>query len=353
MKILQLVLLLSLFAFSCLGRDIIIQKSSDKLSQTINSSEEPIKIAILSSPRVIGKYTQSLYNVALATMMSRRNEQYEIKRYDMDDESSTSLLRALEQVRHDNVDAILAPLTAAGAKNFVSLPSKIPVFIPTVHKRDLPSAPDNFTFGGIDYSAQIEALLPYMGDSIAIFYDDSSVGSQLKSSTEEVFLAHKSEKKKVAAYMVDTKGDNIISHFAKPAKFNKASIILHIPVVKSAILTSHMTFTGVRERNILSTQINVDPTLLSLIQYNPHRKIILANSLVEFPPRIYEANALMNNEITVDWIQYATSVGIDYLVSTLDQSPREYGMRIINSQVIYPVELLQAKEFGFEPLNAK
>lgn len=353
MRFLQFVLLLSLFAFSSFGRDIIIQKSSDQLSQAIKTTEEPIKIAIISSPNVIGKYSQSLYNVSLATLMSRRTEHYEIKRYDMEDESSASLSRVLEQMHHDNVDAILAPLTATGAKNFIAMSTNIPVFIPTVHKRDLPSAPLNFTFGGIDYSAQIEALLPYMGDSIAIFYDDSSVGSQLKSSTEEVFLAHKSEKKKVAAYMVDTKGDNIISHFAKPSKFNKASIILHIPVVKSAILTSHMTFTGVRERDILSTQINVDPTLLSLIQYNTHRKMIFANSLVEFPPRIYEANALMNNEITVDWIQYATSVGIDYLVSILDHSPREYSMRIINSQVVYPVELLQAKEFGFEPLNSK
>ncbi len=353
MIFLRIIFLLSFITLLSFGRDIVIQKSSNNLSQSFNHGEQPIKIAIISSPKVIGKYTQSLYNVALATLMSRRNEFYEIKRYDMGDESSASLSRALEQVRHDNVDAILAPLTATGAKNFIAMPIDIPVFIPTVHKRDLPSAPLNFTFGGIDYNAQIEALLPYMGDSIAIFYDDSSVGSQLKSSTEEVFLAHKSEKKKVAAYMVDTKGDNIISHFAKPSKFNKASIILHIPVVKSAILTSHMTFTGVRERNILSTQINVDPTLLSLIQYNAHRKMILANSLVEFPPRIYEANVLMNNEITVDWIQYATSVGIDYLVSILDHSPREYSMRIINSQVVYPVELLQAKEFGFEPLSSK
>jgi len=346
--------MLLLMAIGVEGRDIIIQKSSDpaSLMQLIEPSDKTIKIALISSPSVIGKYTQSVYNVSLATLMSRRHEHYEIKRYDMPDESVDSLNRVLEEVRHDEMDALLAPLTLSGAKNITTLSSSLPIFIPTVHKRDVPKASENFIFGGIDYVAQIEALLPYMSDSIAIFYDNSSVGTQLKSITEEVFLAHKSEKKKVESYAVDTKGDNIISHLSKPAKFNKASIILHIPVVKSAILSAHMTFSGIKERNILSTQINLDPTLLTLTQYNDRKNMIFANSLIEFPSRIYEANALMNNDITVDWIQYSTSVGIDYLVSVLDNSAREYSMRLINSQVIYPVELMSAKEFGFEPLTS-
>jgi hypothetical protein len=331
-----------------------IQKNSDNAAAAhVVSSDETIKIAVISSPKVIGKYTHSVYNVSLATLMSRLNDHYEIKRYDMDDESSASLSHVLNEVRRDGMNAVLAPLTAVGAKNLITLESELPIFIPTVHKRDLPSAPENITFGGIDYIAQIEALLPYMGDSIAIFYDSSSVGSQLRASTEEVFLAHKSEKKKVAVYSVDIKGDNIISHLAKPSAFTKASVILHIPVVKSAVLTAHMTFTGVKERNILSTQINIDPTLLILTQYKDRKNMILANSLIEFPAAIYETNALMGNDIQFDWIQYTSSVGIDYLVSTLNNIPREYTMRLINSQIIYPVELVRAKEFGFEPLISR
>jgi SRSO17 transposase len=208
------------------------------------------------------------------------------------------------------------------------------------------------TFGGIDYVAQIEALLPYMANSIAIFYDSSAVGSQLKATTEEVFLAHKSEKKKVSSYPVNLKGDNIIAHLSKPSAFNKASIILHIPVVKTAILTSQLTFIGIKEHNILSTQINIDPNLLTLTQYGDRKNMIFANSLIEFPAAIYESNALMNNDISFDWIQYSTSIGIDYLVSILTNTPREYTMRLINAQVIYPVELLRAKESGFESLTS-
>jgi hypothetical protein len=353
MKIIRFFLLFSLLLINSSARDIVIRKAgtapSVQLSEPI---VKPITIGIVSSPKVIGKYTQSLYNVSLATLMSRRN-QFEIKRYDMKDESIASLQEAMDHLRNDGVDAVLAPLTAPGAKNLITFSTTLPIYIPTVHKRDLENAPENFVFGGIDYVAQIEALLPYMSDSIAIFYDDSSVGTQLKSITEEVFLTDKSEKKKVSAYSVDTKGDNIVSHLSKPAKFNKSSVILHISVVKSAILTSQLTFNGIKTRNILSTQINIDPTLLSLTQYIDRKNMILANSLIEFPSHIYAANMLMNNDIANDWIHYSTSVGIDYLVSFVDHSPREYTMRIVHAQVIYPVELLRAKEFGFEPVTSK
>jgi hypothetical protein len=347
--------IVSILFFFTYAQNITIRKSSDSSisTQSVKPVDSTINIAIVSSPKVIGKYSQSLYNVSLATLLSRRSEYFQIKRYDLADESAESLSRVLEEIRHDKMDAILAPLTSVGAKNMITLDSNLPIFIPTVHKRDLPDAPENFTFGGIDYVAQIEALLPYMGDSIAIFYDNSSVGTQLKASTEEVFLAHKSEKKRLSAYPVDLKGDNIITHLSKPSKFNKASIILHIPVVKSALLSAHMTFTGVKEKNILSTQINIDPALLTLTQYNDRKNMILANSLIEFPSAIYESNAIMNNDITTDWIQYSTSVGIDYLISTLSNTHREYTMRLINSQVIYPVELMRAKEFGFEPITSR
>jgi hypothetical protein len=353
MKRIVIIVVLSLLSFSSYGRDIIIQRSSENtpLIQIVEPENKAVTIALLSSPNVIGKYTQSLYNVSLATLLALRKNGFELKRYDLEDESSSSLSKALEQAKEEKVDAILAPLTAVGVMKLLSLSPEMNIFIPTVHKRDFPAASANITFGAIDYKGQIEALSPYIGDAVFIFYDTSSVGSQLKMVTEEVLESRKGDKLTMASFPVDTKGENIISYFSKPAKFNKSTIILHIPVVKSAILTSHLTFTGVKERNILSTQINFDPTLLTLTQYNDRKNMVVANSLIEFPSRIYESNALMNNDIAFDWIQYATSVGIDYLLSLHQNTPREYSMRLINSQIIYPIELMRPKEFGFEPLS--
>lgn len=330
----------------------IQHRSSQKMAAQFSSPvQDPVKIAVLSSAKIIGKYSQSIYNVSLATLMGRKVRQYELTRYDLADESSEAIQQAIGQIRQDGMEAVLAPLTANGVRNLLAQESSLPIFIPTVHRRDFPDAGNNITFGAIDYESQIEALLPYMSDSIAIFYDSSAVGEQLKKSTEAIFLSHNNGKKKAVPFPVDIKGDKIVSHLSNPSAFTNKSIIMHIPVVKSSVLAAHLTFTGVRERNILSTQINVDPTLLVLTQYNDRKNMVLANSLVEFPPAIYETNDVMGNDIAYDWVLYASSVGIDALVSQLTQQHREYTIRIVNSQVVYPIELLQAKEFGFEPIK--
>ena len=347
-RMLILVCLIGQFGYA---RTLKIEKSIDPSATQQSHISSPIKIAVISSPKVIGKYSQSVFNVSLATLISLTAGECEIKHYPLAEESSNALSKTMTEIYHDDMGAILAPLTASGTKNFLALNPKLPVFIPTVHKRDFSYAPQNVAFGSIDYVRQIEALLPYMSDSIAVFYDDSSVGKQLKASTEEAFLEYKGAKKTFTAYAVDQKGDNIVSHLSKPSQFHKKSIIFHLPVVKSSLLAAHLTFTGVKERNILSTQINIDPNLLNLTQYHDRKNMILANSLIEFPAAIYESNALMNNDISFDWVNYAASVGIDYLVAVVNGTPRAYTMRIINNQVIYPIELLRPKESGFEPLN--
>lgn len=341
-KIIWLWLTISL---SLMGSSLTIQKSSPE-----SLSNRPIKIAIVSAPSIIGKYTQSIYNVSLATLMGLHQENFSLIRYDLKDESEQSLEETLAKAQNEGMEAIIAPLTSTGAKNLLTQKITLPIFIPTVHKRDFPNAPDNMVFGAIDYRAQIEILLPYMSESISVFYDSSTVGMQLKSMTEEIFSKHKSDKKKVSSYPIDIKGDNIVKHLSKPALFSKSSIIIHLPVVKSSMLSAHMTFTGVKERNILSTQINVDPTLITLTQPNDRNNMILANSIIEFPDSILQANDLMHNDITYDWIHYTTCVGIDYLYSVLSNHSRTFTMRIIHSQVIYPIELVKPKDSGFIPL---
>ncbi len=351
-----------LFVFNLFAdRTMVIQKTSTVSAQnnTVESSQshfsappKEIKIAFICAPKVIGRYSQSTYNVALATLLGKHLENAILKRFDISDESIESLSLALSKINQEGFNAILAPLTLSGAQRIATLEKGIPVFIPTVHKRDVPETPNNITFGSIDYVKQIQALIPYMSNSIAIFYDDSTVGLHLKKNTEMLFMETDSSKKSVASYAVDAQGNNIISHLSKPSAFNKKSIVIHLPIVKSAILTSQMTFNGIKERNILSTQINVDPALITLTQYHDRKNMILANSIIEHPPAVTEANALMNNDIYFDWINYATSVGADFLISQISNDEREYSMRLIDSQIIYPVELLKAKEFGFEPITS-
>jgi hypothetical protein len=271
----------------------------------------------------------------------------------MFDESSASISKTLEKIDSDSIQAILAPLTLNGATNLLSVGSDKLIFIPTVHKRDVTPCGPNIVFGSIDYQAQIESLVPFMAKSLAVFYGDSTVGKNLAHLTQNIASESKKGSISSSLYLIDTDGSNIVKYLGKPAAFSKKSIVVHLPVVKASMLVSHLTFTGVHEQNILSTQINFDPTLIVLTQYNDRKNMIIANSIIEQVPSIYEINALMNNDLTFDWINYTTSVGTDYLISTLSQTQRQYSMRLINSQVIYPVELMKPKEFGFEPIQSK
>jgi hypothetical protein len=152
-------------------------------------SSPKIKIALLCAPSVIGRYAQSSYNVTLATFLAS-NRPFELISYNIKDESNTSLSEVLGQMNNDKVDAVLAPLTLNGVKNLLILLTDKLIFIPTVHKRDVQNAPDNIVFGAIDYQAQIQALVPYMATSVAVFYDDSAVGNSLNTATQT--LAHES-----------------------------------------------------------------------------------------------------------------------------------------------------------------
>ncbi|MCL4431967.1 MAG: hypothetical protein M1300_06575 [Epsilonproteobacteria bacterium] len=315
-----------------------------------NSLSPKIKIALLSSPSIIGKYSQSSYNVALATLLAS-DDDFELIKYDIPNESYETISITIEKIVNEGNVAILAPLTLQGAQNVLNVPTAITIFIPTVHKRDIGPARDNIIFGAIDYEAQLKALVPYMANSLAIFYGESLVGSILNKTTQSIASESNKKINSFSSYSVDAKGANIVKHLARPAAFSKKSVITHLPIVKTSMLLSHMTFTGVHEKNILSTQINYDPELLLLTQFPDRKNMIIANSIIEQVPSIYETNALMYNDLTFDWINYTTSVGADYLISYLYGHERSYSMPIINNQIIYPVELLRPKESGFEPYN--
>ncbi|MFA6189608.1 MAG: hypothetical protein WC680_10070 [Sulfuricurvum sp.] len=334
-----LVLIVSFFLITLLGDEH-------------SSSSPKIKIALLSSPSIIGKYSQSTYNVAMATLLAS-GQSFELTAYAMPNESYETISTTIEKITNEKNVAILAPLTLEGVKNLLKVQTSLPIIIPTVHRRDIGFTPDNIIFGSIDYEAQIKVLVPFMANSLAIFYGDSLVGSVLSKTTQSVASESSKNIKNFSTYPVDIQGSNIVKYLARPTAFNKKSVITHLPVVKTSMLLSQMTFAGAHETNILSTQINYDPALITLTQFPDRKNMIIANSIIEQVPSIYEANALMNNDLSFDWINYTTSVGTDYLISNFYELQRAYSMPIIDHQIIYPIELMHPKESGFEPFKGK
>jgi len=97
----------------------------------------------------------------------------------------------------------------------------------------------------------------------------------------------------------------------------------------------------------------MDPALLTLTQYNDRKNMIIANSIIEHSPTIYHYTSLYNIDISFDWVNYSTTIGADYVLSTVMNTPREYTLPVTGSQVQYPIQLVRPKEFGFEPISSK
>ena len=308
---------------------------------------QPLEIALMLAPSVVGSYAQSTYNVAVATLTSSKIP-FEVIRYDLPDESNASIIQTLEKIHNDGIYAILAPLTLTGVSNLPPINPDTILFVPTVHGHDRTIIEPNVILGGIDYQAQLQALVPYMSHTSAIFYGDSDVGKRLSTLTSTIAShAHKA----TSLYAVDPQGDKIVLYMNRASQFSKKSIITHLPIIKTSMLVSQLVFVGANETNILTTQIGFDPELFTLTQYPARKKMIVANSIIEQVPSIYETNTAMKNDLTFDWIQYTTSVGIDYLAASLVGIQRQYTLPIVNSQVIYPIKLMSPKESGFEPLS--
>jgi SRSO17 transposase len=101
--------------------------------------------------------------------------------------------------------------------------------------------------------------------------------------------------------------------------------------------------------NILSTQLNYNPFMLTMTQANDTKKLIISNSIVNTNSFINEYNSLLYNDIMYNWIDYTSSVVADLIVN----KGRVFKLNVIDRQVEYPNNLLKVKYSKFYKINHK
>lgn len=324
-----------------------------------------IKIAMLLPHKRIGRYAYSTTNAAFAYLLTK-NQPFEIKSFEIEDESSEEISRALEEIETEGFYYVIAPVTKEGANTIAGLDTEVTIYIPTINKRDVDTSSGSLFFGGIDYRAQIDTLLTEAVSPLVIFYDKSQLGKELGSYTEETFLnpdigdMNNTELSGVSAFFSDLDEDtdlnttlerksysyalkrdvsNLEHQIKENEKIQDGSFILNTPIVKSGMVMSQLTLYDTNVTNILSTQINYDPLLFSMTQYRDRKGMVIANSIGENNNILIEANNLLGNDIVYDWINYATTVGTDLLFQMITQDEREYELPLVDNQVEYPIML--------------
>jgi len=308
-------------------------------------SGENLKIALLLPYKRIGKYAASTTNAAFAYLMTKGHP-FMLKSYKIESEESEDIAVALEEIQEDGFEYVIAPVTLKGANNIIQINRDRHIYFPTIHKNDINSSSPLFLFGAIDYKAQSDLLLEQAVSPLVIFSDKSNTGQKLSLAQKEAFLSM-DEENIVINYSLSRKRTNLEAYLKENEKINDASFFINTPIIKSGMIMSQITLYDVNSTNILSTQINYNPLLLSMTQYSDRKNMLIANSITEHNKVLIETNSLLGNDIVYDWINYTTTVGVDYYYSQITEEDRVYSTQIIDNQMAYKIELLKPSHSKF------
>jgi hypothetical protein len=353
-----------------------------------------LKIAMLLPVSKIGKYASSTTKATFAYLMTKSHP-FALKSYNLSSENFEELQKNIYKIQADGFNYVIAPLTKKGVENIIEINPSLHIYFPTINKKDVNTTSPYLTFGAIDYAAQSQLLLKEALSPLVIFSDNSATGKRLAKYQKEEFLhptpiknlqedvssttsrssffgevmsvfedekeissetpldfdENKSleEEKKVINYTISRRTTNLESYLKDNEKIVDGSFFINTPIIKSGMIMSQLTLYDTNTTNILSTQINYDPLLLSMTQYIDRKDMVVANSITEHNNILIETNTLLGNNIVYDWINYTTTVGVDYFYSLITNESRIYNTKIIQNQMVYEIELLQPSYSKFKP----
>jgi len=266
-----------------------------------------------------------------------KNYYFDLNVFNSGDEREESIAKALSDIQAGGYHYIIAPVTADGANIIASRVTDTLVFIPTLHRSSVRSTNSNIIFGGIDYDQQIAMLAEKANERVGTFEDGSSLSYQLngyvKKNNNRVFYEKRVESPKA----------NFKQMFKGNSSLNNASLYLNTQLVTASLIASQLRANDIRPYALLSTQVNYNPLLLTLTQYEDRDKMYIANSIQKAPPALEEINTMFGHDIVYDWVNYSTSIGADYLCQQFfdGKISRSFKEGISGNQVIYNTSLYQ------------
>ncbi|MDX1808329.1 MAG: hypothetical protein R3331_02190 [Sulfurospirillaceae bacterium] len=328
-----------------------IQNAYDQYSKVFNMTkpqEISIKVAMLVPQKTIRRYAVSTVNSVLTYLIYKKFN-FDLKIYNCEDERQDSIINALQNIKNDGFTYVIAPLTEVGARILTQNADGLLVYIPTVNISKIENPSPNIVFGGISYKDQIDKLLTYATNKVAIFSDQSSIANELDKDVGTTT--------KDIVYQKQFNNDRL--EFRKILKWNKAlddsSIFLNLPLVKTSLLASQLRVYNRTPYNLLSTQINYNPMILTLTQYDDRKSLLIANSISKTNTEITRANEMLGGDIEFDWVNYSTTLGIDYIYEKyfLSNGKRNFPEVVVNGQVDYNTTIVSPKRYTLEPITTQ
>ncbi|QOY55693.1 hypothetical protein HUE87_05570 [Candidatus Sulfurimonas marisnigri] len=308
-----------------------------------------LRIALLLPYKKIGRYASSTTNASFAYLMAK-NRPFELKSYKIENETHKDISDALIKIKEDEFDYVIAPLTQIGENIISKINPELNIYFPTINKKDTTTTSKYLYYGGIDYRAQSNLLIKEAISPLVIFHDKSIIGKRLSDYQEEQFRSeniNSDENLTVVKFSIPKQITNLEKQLKENIEINQGSVFVNTPIIKSGMIMSQLTLYDTNSTNVLSTQTNYNPLLLSMTQYQDRKNMIIANSITQNKDVLIETNLLLGNDIVYDWINYTTTVGVDYFFNQLNGEEREYEIEVVDNQMIYPIKLLQPSIYRF------
>ncbi len=299
-------------------------------------------IAIVFPSKVIGKYAIDATNTVMSYLLYKNNN-FNLQVFDTIDENESSIRNIFNKISNKNITKVLVLLTQDGAKHLSKIEdiNLFDLYLPLIHKNDLDLKITSAVYGSIDYSQQFDNLLNYSNKKLVNFYDNSILGRNLSAN-----LNNKVNK---FLYQKEINNDNgLYKRFL--TKKNKilmnSTLFINMPIVKSSIILSQIHANDIYVHKALSTQLNYTPLLLSLTQVQDRKNMIIASSISHTNQTIEEYNFLLNSDIVYNWVNYSTTIGVEYLISKSVKSFNSIELK--NNQILYPVKLFYTSKYAFK-----
>jgi len=314
-----------------------------RIFRIFEDEELSIRVAMLVPQKSIRRYASTTVNSVLAYLVSKQNS-FEVKVFNSKDEKEESILRELDKIKKENFRYVIAPVTISGAKTIMKNSGDLVIYIPTVHKNIQDTNNPNILFGGINYDKQIDELLRYANGKVAYFSDGSGLSESLNKSLLE------KNPKTIYNKSINSSRVSFKRMFKNNKKLNKSSIFMNTPLVKTSLIASQLRVYNIKPYALLSTQINYNPMLLTLTQYADRKEFFIANSIGKSTVNMEELNSLFGHDIVYDWVNYSTSVGIDYFYTHyfVPTASRSFKENIVENQVEYDISIVRPKRYKFE-----
>ena len=341
--------ILVVFIFSGCNKNIPItntkvgqtQDDIDKQYTAYSSSD----IAIVFPSQTIGKYAIDATNSAMSYLIYK-NKDFNLKVFDTVDETQQSIKDTFQKISNQGISKVLVLLTHNGVKhlNTIENINSYEIYLPLIHKDDLNLDMNNVVFGSIDYLKQFNELVKYSNGKLVEFHDNSNLGNRLANSLNNSNIE--------VGYQKEVDNDNG-EYYKFLTKRNKrlkdSTLMVNMPIVKSSIVLSQINANDIEISKILSTQLNYTPLLLSLTQIEDRKNMIIASSIGTTNETVEEYNALLDNDIVYNWVNYSVIIGMEYLISKDISSFKS--VTIKNQQVHYPVSLYTTTKYALKQLN--